>query len=79
MDVVVCYKIVPEEQDIKVLDDQTLSFDKAELKIGQYDLNAVEAGVQLVDSEGGKISALTVGTSQNKRKLFYHVDLKNFI
>ncbi|WP_019240268.1 MULTISPECIES: electron transfer flavoprotein [Bacillus] len=64
MDVVVCYKIVPEEQDIKVLDDQTLSFDKAELKIGQYDLNAVEAGVQLVESEGGKISALTVGTSQ---------------
>lgn len=64
MDIVVCYKVVPEEQDITVLPDRTLSFDRAELQIGQYDLNAVEAGVQLVESVGGKVSALTVGSSQ---------------
>lgn len=64
MDIIVCYKIVPEEQDISVLSDQTLSFDRAEYKIGQYDLNAVEAGVQLVEATGGKVSALTVGDCQ---------------
>lgn len=64
MDIVVCYKIVPEEQDITVLPDRTLSFERAELQIGQYDLNAVEAGVQLVENIGGKVSALTMGTSQ---------------
>ncbi len=64
MDIVVCYKIVPEEQDITVLPDRTLSFERAELQIGQYDLNAVEAGVQLVEKIGGKVSALTVGSSQ---------------
>lgn len=64
MDIVVCYKIVPEEQDINVLPDNTLSLDKAELKIGQYDLNAVEAGVQITEVFGGKVTALTVGTNQ---------------
>lgn len=64
MDIVVCYKVVPEEQDITVLPNQTLSFEKAELQIGQYDLNAVEAGVQIIEEIGGRLSALTVGNSQ---------------
>jgi electron transfer flavoprotein beta subunit len=63
MNIIACYKIVPEEQDIVALQDRTLSFDRAELKIGQYDLNAVEAGVQMVEEVGGKVTALTVGTS----------------
>lgn len=54
---VVCYKAVPEEQDILVNSDHTLSFERAEYKIGLYDLNAVEAGVQL----GGNVIGLTVG------------------
>ncbi|MPM61846.1 Protein FixA [bioreactor metagenome] len=61
MRILVCYKIVPDEQDISVNPDRTLSFDRAELKIGQYDLNAVEAGAQLAETLGGSVAALTVG------------------
>ena len=47
MNIVVCYKIVPDEQDAVVQADRTLSFERAALKIGDYDLNAVEAGAHL--------------------------------
>lgn len=63
MNVIVCCKIVPEEQDIVVLPDGTLSFERAEFKIGQYDLQAIEAGVQLVEASEGKVIAFTAGTS----------------
>lgn len=64
MNIVACYKIVPDEQDIIVRPDRTLSWDKAEWKIGQYDLCAVEAGMQLSEATGGKLSALSAGTQQ---------------
>jgi electron transfer flavoprotein beta subunit len=64
MNVIACYKIVPEEQDIVVLPDRNLSFARAEWKIGQYDLNAVEAGLQLTETVGGKVSVLSVGDKQ---------------
>lgn len=64
MNVIACYKIVPDEQDIIVQPDRTLVFDKAEWKIGQYDLHAVEAGGQIVEAVGGKLSALSVGSKQ---------------
>jgi len=53
MNIVVCYKIVPDEQDAVVQADRTLSFERAALKIGDYDLNAVEAGAQLVSLTAG--------------------------
>lgn len=61
MNIITCYKIVPEEQDIVVEKDRSLSFDRAEWKIGQYDLNAVEAGVAIAEAAGGKVMALSVG------------------
>lgn len=64
MNVIACYKIVPDEQDIVVNADKTLSLDKAALKVGQYDLNAVEAGAQLVESAGGKLMVLTAGSAE---------------
>lgn len=64
MNVITCYKIVPEEQDIIVLSDRNLSFDRAEWKIGQYDLNAIESGMQIVEAVGGKVSALSIGDKQ---------------
>jgi electron transfer flavoprotein beta subunit len=47
MNIITCYKIVPEDQDIVILPDRSLSFARAEWKIGQYDLNAIEAGLQM--------------------------------
>lgn len=60
MKIMVCYKLVPEEQDIQILADKTLDFSRAEWKIGMYDLNAVEAAVALA-KEGDQVCALTAG------------------
>lgn len=61
MNIIACYKLVPEEQDIVINSDRTLSWDKAEWKIGAYDLNGVEVGMQIVESVGGKVTVLSVG------------------
>lgn len=66
MRIITCYKIVPDEQDIIICADRTLSFDKSELKIGQYDLSAVEAGMQIVQAVGGKVSAISATTKQKE-------------
>jgi electron transfer flavoprotein beta subunit len=60
MKIIVCYKIAPDEQDFNIKTDRTISMEKAEWKIGQYDLNAVEAGVTLA-ADGGNVYALSVG------------------
>ncbi|NLO98076.1 MAG: electron transfer flavoprotein [Peptococcaceae bacterium] len=62
MNVITCYKIVPDDQDIIVHEDRTLGLEKAELEIGQYDLPAIEAGMKVVADAGGKVSALSVGS-----------------
>lgn len=50
MKIVTCYKVVPEDQDIAINSDHTLKLDSAEAKISPYDLNAVEAAVQIKES-----------------------------
>lgn len=62
MNVLVCYKVVYEEQDIVVKSDNTLSFDRAELKLSLYDLNAVEEGVKIAAATNGTCKALSVGS-----------------
>lgn len=61
MRVISCCKAVPEAQDIVVAKDRQISYEKAEWKFGQYDLNAVEAGKQIVDAAGGQLSGLCAG------------------
>lgn len=61
MNIIACYKIVPDEQDAVVAADRTLSFDRAALKIGDYDLNAIEAGAQLAAAHDAKLTSLTIG------------------
>ncbi len=61
MKVIACCKAVPEEQDIVITKDRQVSFDKAEWKFGSYDLNAVEAGKQIIDAVGGQLLGLSVG------------------
>ena len=50
MKIVTCYKVVPEDQDIVINSDRTLKLDNADAKISPYDLNAVEAAVQIKES-----------------------------
>lgn len=48
-----------DEEDVKVNADRTLDFSQAGWKVGPYDLNAVEAGVRLVEEHGGEMAVLT--------------------
>lgn len=61
MRVISCCKAVPEEQDIVIAKDRQISFEKAEWKFGQYDLNAVEAGKQIVEAAGGQLTGVCAG------------------
>ena len=61
MKVVACFKVVPDDQDIAVGADGSLDVSRAKLTISAYDLNAVEAAVQLVEANGGSCTVLTVG------------------
>ena len=47
MKIITCFKLVPEEQDIVVTPQRSLNFDRADAKISQFDLNAIEAAAQL--------------------------------
>lgn len=69
MNVIVCYKTVPEEQDIVIKPDHTLDTDKAELRLGAYDLNAVEEGARLIEKYGGTLTALSVGGNELKNRM----------
>lgn len=61
MNIVACYKCVPEEQDITINADMTLNFKNAEYKIGTYDLNAVETAMKISEVNGSVVSVLTAG------------------
>lgn len=70
MRVVACFKVVPDDRDIVLREDGSLDFSRAKLTISSYDLNAVEAAVQLVEAEGGSCTVVTVGPSSiNDSKL----------
>ena len=62
MKILVCCKLIPEEQDISVKADGSLDMGKAEAKISPFDLNAVETAVQMKTAvEGSTITALSLG------------------
>jgi len=66
--VLACYKWVLDEQDIKVnSEDYTLDIGRAKGKISDYDKNAVEEAVQIVEKLGGSVEALTFGTATVKQ------------
>jgi len=63
MKIIVCCKIVPDEQEIQVLPNKELDLSKASWKISQYDLNAIEASKKLANETSGTLTALSVGNS----------------
>lgn len=68
--ILVCYKWVPDEQDIRIVPgDLSLDMSKAKYKISDYDRNAIEAAVRLVEKDGGSVEALTFGTAAVKQSL----------
>jgi len=63
MKIITCYKCVPDEQDIAINNaDGSLDISKADAKISQYDLNAIEAACQLKQQSGeAQVIAMSVG------------------
>ena len=62
MKIIVGCKLVPEEQDIVVQADGSLDTSRATPKISQFDLNAIEAAVEMKALAGeAQIIALSVG------------------
>lgn len=62
MKIIVGCKLVPEEQDIVVQADGSLDTSRATPKISQFDLNAIEAAVEVKALAGeAQIIALSVG------------------
>lgn len=64
MNVAVCCKFVPDLQDLEVNADGTISFDKAQWVISEFDLQAIEAAVRLAKETDGKVIAVSVGDSR---------------
>lgn len=62
MKIITCYKLVCDEQDIAIAGDRSLDVSKAEPKVNQFDLNAIEAGMQIAaDVQDSTVTALCVG------------------
>lgn len=53
MKIIVCYKIVPSDQGIEVNHDRTLKLSESEVELSPFDVNAIEAAVQLAAAAGG--------------------------
>lgn len=64
MNIVTCFKFVPDSKDIEVKGDGSISVEKAEWIISEYDLQAVEAGVKLAEATTGKVMGLSAGTQK---------------
>ncbi|NPD31541.1 electron transfer flavoprotein [Eggerthellaceae bacterium zg-1084] len=64
MDILVAFKVVPDDQDIQVAADRSLDYAKAKSVVSAYDLNALEAAAQLASQVGdATVKAVTVGGS----------------
>lgn len=64
MKIVAAFKVVPDDQDIQINGDRELDYSKAKGIVSTYDLNALEAAVQLAAAnEGSEVVAITVGPS----------------
>ena len=62
MKIMVCCKVVPDDQDIQVAEDRSLDYSKAKPIVSAYDLNAIEVAVQLAAvSEDSTVTVVTVG------------------
>ena len=63
MKIIVCCKIVPNEEEIRVQPDRSLDLSGTPWKISQYDLNALESAKKLAGETKGTVTALSVGAS----------------
>lgn len=61
MKIAVAVKVVPDDQDIQVNADRSLNYAKAKPVVSTYDLNAIEAAVQIAAANDGTVTAIAAG------------------
>ncbi|AJC12468.1 electron transfer flavoprotein [Berryella intestinalis] len=61
MKIVAAFKVVPDDQDIQVLQDGSLDYSKAKGVVSAYDLNALEFSARLAAETSGSVTAVSVG------------------
>lgn len=64
MKTIACYKVSPDNQDINVLPDRSVSFERAQNVLGEYDLLAIEEAVRLAEQTEGSCTLVSVGDSK---------------
>ena len=70
MNIIICVKQVPDTSEIKINPEtNTLMRDGVPSIINPFDLNAIEAGIQIRDEIGGKVTVLTMGPPQAEESL----------
>ncbi len=70
MDIVVCIKQVPDTAEIKIdPETNTLMREGVPSIINPFDLNAIEAGLDIKEKTGGKVTVLTMGPPQAESSL----------
>jgi electron transfer flavoprotein beta subunit len=70
LNIVVCIKQVPDTAEIKINPDtNTLMREGVPSIINPFDLNALEAAVQIREQSGGKVTVLTMGPPQAESAL----------
>ena len=67
--IIVCYKWVLDESDIRIGGDLSLDVSRAKKRISEYDKNAIEIGTQLFESAGGTYQALSYGAEDVAKSL----------
>ena len=62
--IVVCYKWLLDDADIRVNDaTRQLDYEKAKYKLNEYDRNGIETGAQLKAATGAELIGVTCGTA----------------
>ena len=71
MEILVCIKRVPMVGSALILTDDAMEIDTRRLgfQLGPHEENAVEAAVQLVETHGGSVTLLTLGTAESEEQL----------
>mgnify|MGYP000016549034 FL=1 len=65
MNIIVPIKVLADDQDIVVAADRSLDDSKAHRIVSTYDLNAIEAAVQLASThEGSKVVCVSVADAK---------------
>lgn len=64
MHIVVCLKQVPRDNSVKIRPDLTIDAEGIEKIINLFDEYALEEGIRWHEQHGGKVTALSIGTSE---------------